>query len=260
MASVVIRLGAGYSSRWCLSREVAHHRLFTSLQRESMRVLITSAAARLPRELAASLAGSHDVQLTDRKQVEADLSFVQSDLGHDASTNELVTGVDAIVHSGAVDPEAGASEQLDYAMRCTYNLLWAAAEEKVRRFIYLGSLGILEKYTDNLVVTERWRPTPSTEVSALCYHLGEYVCREFAREGKVGVVCLRLGDLAWSSQPGTTSSSALYPDDAFEAVSQALTVDLSGWSTFHIQSPMPNARFLTAAAGETLGYTPARRD
>jgi hypothetical protein len=105
------------------------------------------------------------------------------------------------------------------------------------------------------------------DVPALCYHLGEYVCKEFAREGKVEVVVLRLGEITANGSP-PESSSALYVDDAIQAIEKALTADLSGWNIFHVQSAVPNARFLSGQplwkADEdppvSLGYTPRRRD
>ena len=101
----------------------------------------------------------------------------------------------------------------------------------------------------------------------LCYYLGELVCREFAREGNVNVVVLRLGEnTAEGETPGT---SALYTVDAVNAVEKALTAELSGWlDIFHIQSDVPNARFLTGqpwwsaddvSPSYSLGYAPQRR-
>ena len=233
-----------------------------------MRVLITSAASQLSEGIARSLSNRHEVSLTDIGPVSSDLKFVRSDLDHTSATNELVHGVNAIVHSGEIDPEASPSDQLDYQMRCTYNLLWAAAEEGVDRFIYLSSLSLMEGYDPDLAVTERWKTRPTTDLPVLCCHLGEFVCREFAREGKVHAVILRLGEIASgsSSEPGT---SALYMDDAVEAVEKALTAELSGrLDIFHIQSDVPNARFLTGqhwwsaddvSPSFSLGYEPRGR-
>ena len=225
-----------------------------------MKILVTTAASHLSQALAASLSGGHDVTLTDRGEVTTGLSFTRSELGHDEATNGLVRGMDAIIHSIEAEPGDGVSEQLDVAMRCTYNLLNAAAEEGVPRLIYLSSLRILDKYGEDMTVTETWRPIPTTDAAALCYHLGEYVCREFAREQKIEVVCLRLGELVSNAdQQGAASSSALYADDAAQAVERALTADVPNWSIFHIQSAGPNARYLTEAAEKTLGFAPAER-
>ena len=128
------------------------------------------------------------------------------------------------------------------------------------------------RYGEDYAVTERWRPAPDTEPPELAYHLGEHVCREFARERQIGVVCLRLGELAWDGEPPSTS--ALYPDDATHAVARALdwkadeaeilrfwngTFDHTGWDIFHIQSEVPNQRYLIAEARKRLGYSPRPR-
>ena len=225
-----------------------------------MRILITAAASRPSQELAGSLAKGHEVVLTDRSQVSTQHSFVRSDLGHDQSTHELVRGMDAIIHPGEVAAGDSVSDQLDYLMRCTYNLLWAASEEGVPRLIYLGTLRVMDRYDKDFVVTERWRPVPTTEVSVLRYHVGEYVCREFARENKIGCVSLRLGELVWDTdKAGDLPTSALYPNDMVQAVESALDADLQVWDVFHVQSAVPGARFLTTAAEESLGYRPVPR-
>ena len=233
-----------------------------------MKVLITSAGDNLARQIANSLGVDHDILLTDREDVSTRFPFVRSDLNHTQPTNDLVRGVDVIVHSGVVDPHASVSDQLDYQMRCTYNLLKAAWEEGVPRLVYLSSLRLMEGYDPSYAVTERWKPTPTLESAVLCYHLGEIVCREFARERKIEVTILRLGEITPASETNS-STSALYEDDAMEAIKLSLTADHSGWlDIFHIQSDVPDARFLTGqpwqsaddvAQSVSLGYAPRKR-
>ena len=230
-----------------------------------MNILITSASTRLARHLASELRADHDVRLTDRKDVPGAQNFTLCDLDHDEATNDLVRGVDVIVHSGEVDSALSVSDQLDDAMRCTYNLLWAASEERVPRLIYLNSLNVMGQYDETYAVTERWKPVPTTDASILGNHLGEFVCREFARESRIDIISLRLGELVWHD--GEASSSALYPDDAVQAVQKSLAAEVSdgyagsttNWNVFHIQSAVPNARFLTATAQQALGYEPSSR-
>ena len=234
-----------------------------------MRVLITNGGSLLSQELATALGDAHEVTLTAREEVHTSAKFVQSDLGHDEATNALVKGVDVMVHSGDTDQTASVSDRLDVAMRCTYNLLWAAVEERVPRVIFLSSLGLRDAYDEDLAVTERWRPVPPTDLALLSFHLGEYICREFARERRTSVLCLRLGRLIWdSSSGGDISSQALYSDDATQAVERAMSADTpSGtwttasrtWNVFHVQSSVPNARYLTRAAQDGLGYSPSQR-
>ena len=224
-----------------------------------MNILITGASAPLSRHLASALGGRHTITLTD---IDDAPGVVRCDLEHDDATSELVRGMDVIVHSGQTDGNADVSERLDTAMRRLYNLVWAAYEEGVPRVVFLSSLSVMGRYDEGLAVTEGWKPAPTTDADVLGFHLGEFICREFARERRIEVVCLRLGDLVWNAD-GQLSTPALYPDDALRAIESALTVDISEgyagsrsyWGLFHVQSVVTNQRFLIATAEARLGYT-----
>ena len=234
-----------------------------------MRVLITAAGLEIPARLATTLNSKHQIRLTDREEVETGLEFVSSDLGHDETTNELVHGMDAVIHWGQVDPRLSLPEQLDYQTRCTYNLIYAASNEGVARFVHLSTLSVMGKYDEDLEVTEKFRPLPTTEPDVLGAHLGEYVCREFTREGRIDVVCLRLGEISGNGE-AVVGTSALHFDDAANAVELALNWDYTreriptferppaatGWGLFHIQSLVPDARYSTNSAQQYLDYKP----
>ena len=224
-----------------------------------MNILITGASSPLSRRLASELGGRHMVTLTDIADVPG---AVRCDLDHDDATNDLVRGAGVIVHAGGSDGNADVSERLDTAMRRCYNLVQAAYEEGAPRVVFLSSLSVMGRYDERLAVTEGWKPAPTTDADVLGFHLGEFICREFAREHRIEVVCLRLGDLEWSDD-APLSTSALYPDDAVRAIESALTVDISEgyagsrsyWGLFHVQSAVPNQRFLTTTAESEIGYT-----
>jgi hypothetical protein len=73
-----------------------------------MRILLTSASLPLTQVLATALTGAHQVRLTDTKTVSTGRgTFVRSDLSHEPPTNDLVRGMDAIIHSGDGCAEAG---------------------------------------------------------------------------------------------------------------------------------------------------------
>ena len=237
-----------------------------------MKILITSAALDFPMELARSLSKEHEITLTDRNDISTDLTFVRNDLDEGSETDGLVRGMDAVIHCGQGDARAGTAEHLDYLTRCTYNLLYAASAAGVGQLIYLSSLEIMEKYATDLAVTEHWRPVPTTELEVLACHLGEFTCREFVRHGRITVVCLRLGDVIRTEEEAANVSAPLHLEDAIQAVKAALSWDASrerpcgdlqpaagdaGWGLFHIQSPVPEARFSTRSAREYLDYKPA---
>ncbi len=199
-----------------------------------MKILLTAAGAQRSAALADCLARAapeeregkgqspnktHEIRLTERVYVETEHEFAQCGLGHDRSTNLLVRGMDAIIH--AVDPVPGedVSTQIDTATRCTYNLLMAATEEGVPRIVLLSALELMADYPDHYRVDERWRPLPRTQPPTLSAHLAEQISREFAREGKLAVTILRLGDV-----PTETVAAAVHG---------ALT-NASAWSIAHI--------------------------
>ena len=184
-----------------------------------MKILITSGASERSAALADHLTREHEVRLTERAPVNSAHNFVQCALGHDRATNLLTSGMDVIIH--AVDPLAGedVSAQIDAATRCTYNLLLAAAEEDVPLVILLSTLELMADYPAAYRVSETWRPLPHTQPPTLSKHLAEQVCREFARERKLRVVVLRLGEASDAT--------------VFEAVDSALT-SVEDWAISHV--------------------------
>ncbi len=222
-----------------------------------MKLLLTTARNRLTEHLAQALATRHRVVLTDTLPVRSRHQFVSCDLNHDAETRLLVEGMDAIIWPGWTDPAEDASSRLDRQTRCLYNLLWAAWEAGVPRVVQLSSLAVMDQYPADLRVTERWLPWPAAEPPTLTYRLGEIVCREFAREGKLQVVCLRLGSVLWS--PEHSSSDGVTVQDAVAAVGRSLTADLPAYSVFHIQSNVSGQRYGTERAQRILGFESSRR-
>lgn len=186
-----------------------------------MHILLTSAASPLTQNLAEELAPAHTLRLTERQMLKSEYEFVLADLGHDASTNLLVRGMDALVHvdEALAGMETGA--QIDQSTRCVYNLLLAAAAEGVKRVVYLSSLALMAAY-DGYLYDSRWRPQPTTAPPTLTKFLGESTCKEFAREGKVAVTVLRLGHDA-------------PPERVAAAITDALAGDHPHWQIVHVE-------------------------
>ena len=223
-----------------------------------MNLLMTSAAAPIARSLAEILRGEHSLRLTERIPVAGITDFALSPLGPDLSTNLLVQGMDAIVHVAEPLPTDSDLPQIDYLTRCTYNLCLAAAAEGVKRLIYLSTLDLMTAYDPNYLVNERWKPKPPTHAPTLAKHLGEFTCREFAREHKLAVVVLRLGKVVRAEAVAGQPVDPLWVDeqDVAQAVNRALTAELPRWAVFHIGADSQQARFPVAAAKRGLNYAP----
>lgn len=212
-----------------------------------MNILITSGATPLAQALAKHLSGEHTVRLTDLVDVEVAGDFVICGLGHEGETEELVDGMDAIVHLAELPDTLYSDEaEVDFQTRLTYNLMFAAREKKVPHVIYASSLRVFETCDENWNVTETWAPRPTPEAKVMARYLGEFTCREFAREHSVRVTCLRLGDV------GGAGTDALAIDDAVTVIDKALASSGPMWRVLHVQSDVPDARFPTTEMKSVL--------
>lgn len=224
-----------------------------------MHLLITAAADPLARSLADQLAAIHSIRLTDRVPVSSPHEFALSPLGHDASTNLLVRGVDAIVHVASAPADLDAPGQIDWMTRCTYNLLMAATAEGVRRVVYLSSLDLMADHDANFRVDERWRPLPKPQPPSLTTYLGESICREFAREHKLDVAVLRLAqvtDQVTDADQRIPGAAWVDLRDVAQAVNLALSARIEQWAVYHIASTAAGPRFGIARAQNELGFSP----
>lgn len=228
-----------------------------------MNVLITSAGSKLARRLATAASETHTLRLTELEPVNTDFEFIQSELGHDESTDELVKGMDTIVHIAETPSELKAKSdqpdnyEIDYQTRCTYNLLMAASAEGVNHFIYASTLRLFEQHGEDWTVKENWRPKPSEDSYVLAKHLGEFTCREFARERKINVSCLRLGAIITDEEASDAEFNSMWLgiDDAVAAFQGAIDAP-SRWGIFHVQSEFPGSRFNIGKAKGHLKFEP----
>ena len=229
-----------------------------------MNILITAAGSELAVNVAEALGEEHTLRLTELHPVENSVgTFVQSELGHDESTDELVRGIDTIIHIAEVPPQCLAKADqpdnyaIDYQTRCTYNLLMAASAAGVKHVIYASTLCLFEQHGEDWTVTESWRPRPAVDSFVLSKHLGEFTCREFARERKLDVTCLRLGNLVTAETAATADFDSMWLEmsDAVAAFRAALNSS-APWRIFHIQSEFPGARFSVGKAKTHLEFNP----
>ena len=226
-------------------------------------MLITSGEHALAGILADHLSGSYEVLQTSRTAIESGHPFRQCELDHEEPTDQLVAGIDAIVHVAEPLADDDMHEQIDYLTRRTYNLLLAAANAGVRKVVYLSSLEMMTAYDSDFLVNETWRPRPGLKGRSLTKYLGEFTCREFARVGKLPVVTLRLGKVVPASEVSGDPTMAVAEEDAAQAVRLALEAHgeespstLAHWSVLHVSAGSPLARFDSNRAKRVLGYEP----
>ncbi len=109
------------------------------------------------------------------------------------------------------------------------------------RCIYASSLSLFARCANDWAINEQWRPRPATAPPVLANHLGEFVCREFSREGRIAIT--------WR--------------DAAQAIRLGLTVDLatlpSRCEVFNILADLPHQRYSCEKNKRLLGFTPQDR-
>lgn len=220
-----------------------------------MKVLVTSGASALARTVVQSLGVEHHVLLTERVAVAGEARLAVAALGSDYSTNLLARGMDVIVHCAEPLPQEDAISYLDVMTQHTYNLLWAAVQEGVRRVVYLSTLELMAGHDPQHVVTERWRTLPRPTMPLLGKHLGELVCREFAREHKLEVLVLRLGYVTDIGPETDLAAGSMWLDrrDLGAVLAAAVSVPCPMWAVLHVQSRYPGARFPVEDARQMLG-------
>jgi len=237
-----------------------------------MNVLITGAASRLGRAIAAELGADHRLRLLDSTSVPRDenADFIQADLIDSEAVWQAVRGMDAVIHTGEPPVELPTDELereqflLDYVTRGTHVLFSAAIEAGVKRFVYGSTLEIFRAYPDDVYISEMWKPRPKPEMRSMSRYLGELTCREFARDHPISVTVLRLGKLVLEEELEDQEPDLMWVDirDAAQAFSCALQRDTSAsmqwtgrWGLFHICAAILNAKYLIEPA-RGMGYAP----
>jgi nucleoside-diphosphate-sugar epimerase len=188
-------------------------------------VLVTSASTELAQTIAGDLRHDYHVRLTAQTNVQTAHEFLESPLNADELTAVAVRGADAVVYVAEPLPDVDDAEKIDHRTRCTYNLLRAAVDERVRGIVYLSSLRMMRGYEESFQIDEDWRPLATPASGGLSNYLGEFVCREFAREGRLDVIVLRLGEVVSAHGLAEEASNSAWvdPRDVAQAVSRALT-------------------------------------
>ena len=238
-----------------------------------MKILITGASSRLASAIAADLGKDHTLRLMDSVpvDVEGKHQFVHGTILNPDDAWRAVRGMEVLIHTNDPPsdlPTDGLKREqtmLDLATRGTHNLFTAAIEAGVKKFIYAGTLLSFTSYPDDVYISELWKPLPSPEITQMSKHLGELVCREFARDYMVTVTSLRLGELVLEEKVSGKAPNLIWLDlrDAAQAFRCALnrnrgnTVSWTDrWAIFHICADIPNPKFLIDSAAREIGYKP----
>ena len=125
------------------------------------------------------------------------LRYINSDIRNMDDMMQLIKGANIVFHLAAQSNVLGAVEDIDYSFSTnvtgTFNLLSAAKEAGVRRFIFTSSR---EVYGEALCLpVDENHPLQSKNAYGASKVAGETYCRGFAETGSFDVVVLRLANV-----------------------------------------------------------------
>jgi len=228
-------------------------------------ILITGAAGRLARRVVLGLVGQgYDVLGTDRILCkDSPSTFVQADLCDTSIVAELMSGVEAIIHMGAI-PGPGLDEYETFRnnVQSTFNILHSAAHHKIRRIVFSSSAFAMGFAHDPTAFVPRYLPLdeehPMTpfESYGLSKQIGECIGLLVARTTATSVASLRFTNVVTPEQqvefpwpaPSPKNPTTLVmwayadPRDIAEAHVQALEADLAGHEAFLLAQPSTRFR------------------
>jgi NAD+ dependent glucose-6-phosphate dehydrogenase len=226
------------------------------------RVLITGASGGIGRLLEERLQGDYELVTQGRtpKTAEQEKTMRRADLEDYAEVLPLMDGVDTVLHlAGAASPESEWDDVLSANIVGFRNVLEAARQAGVRRFVFASSnhaMGMYDRFGEWPVYSHQLpRPDSLYGVSKV---FGEALGRFYHDEFGIDFLALRVG---WStSDPLTTDEDVLHAmwlseDDTEQVFRCAIEADAT-YGIYYAVSDNPNRRWDITNTMLDLGYRP----
>ncbi len=228
-------------------------------------IVVTGAAGRLGRRVVQRLLErEYDVLGTDRVACRDSPSpFVQADLCDAEQVAGLLEGAEAAIHMGAIPgPRAEGYETFRNNVQSTFNVLWAAADQSMRRVVFSSSAFAMGWASDPRAFVPLYLPLDEAhpmmpfEPYGLSKQVGECIGEMVARSTTVSVVSLRFTNVVSPEKqaefplppptPEDPRTLVMWayadPRDVAEAHVLSLEADLSGHEAFLLAQPITRFR------------------
>jgi uronate dehydrogenase len=222
------------------------------------RLLITGAAGGLGKVLRKRLAPfAKTLRLSDVRSLgegAPNEELMQCDLGDAAAVDELLCGVDAVVHLGGISVEDAFAPILNANIVGIYNLYQAARKHDVKRIVYASSNHVIGFYkqTDKIDPDVPMRPDTMYGVSK---GFGELLSRFYYDRYGIETVCVRIGSCKEEPADRRMLATYLSYDDLTELMRCALLTPQVGHTIIYGVSDNRDAWWDNGKAAH-LGYRP----
>ena len=227
-----------------------------------MKILITGFFGGVGSRLSKYLDNYFELKVSDFVKPDEDISyeFILMDVNKPNEVREGVKGVEAIVHlaaAGCVNfNDVTYTDTIKVNVLGTLNLLQAAVENNIKKFIYISSIRVYclptEETTVEYFPIDEEHPLKDSHPYGLSKILAEDLCRGFAGRHNISIICLRPGTILNVTHKGVNykelttkqtienSKGLLYTHidtrDLGQAIKLALESSLSGFEVFNIVS------------------------
>ena len=233
------------------------------------KVLVAGAAGFTGRAIVEVLSPHCQLRLFDTRSIPDAPDAVQGDLADYEAVHQAMRGVDKVVNAMMAPGEAYETPEICFQSNVlgTANLLEAAREEGVRRFVHLSTTAIFSG-AENAYLDIDTAPLPRS-MYGLTKHLQEVLCQDYARAYGMASACLRIaggivcGRTGYSKegkplQKGTFSEGWVCRYDIAEVARLALLVDGLEFEFLYIGSaPELMERVNIQHTMDRLGWRPA---
>jgi uronate dehydrogenase len=226
-------------------------------------VLVTGASGRIGRTFAGSAPSDLRLVRADLRDEDPDHPhpFLELDVTRPTACRAACRGVDAVVHLAA-DPSPSAdfrSSVLPLNIVGTYNMVEAALEAGVPRFVFASSIQAVEGYPPDYQAREGDPPRPRNDYG-VGKAFGEALCAAAAGRGSTTFVAVRIGAYA-EERPGPTANlrqrmAWVSPRDTVQVLTLAATAPVDGYVVAHGVSDNAVKRLAVDATRRSLGYRP----
>lgn len=158
-----------------------------------MKVLLTGAAGFVGRPAVDIIGAEHEVTAFDLRPVERLDRAIQGDVRDYATVEAAMAGHDAVVNTiMAPGPTYGMDGPgFDINVRGLFNLLEAARQCRIKRFVHTSSGAVHTGYPDGTFLTHDLYPLKASGAYALSKLLQEELARNYHEQHGLSIACIR---------------------------------------------------------------------
>lgn len=227
-----------------------------------MNVLILGAGGPVAAAAIKALEPYHTLRLTDIKEMESEHETLIVDITEPAKVLEAASGMDAIINCTVIRDHI--IKSFDVNIRGAYNVMKAAVEHGIQRIVHTGPQMVMRGlYTDDFLITADPPQRPGTGLYGLTKYISLEICRIFAEEHDLQVICFLYCGFQDSPAEDAKPTGEMGPfivswEDTGQAFKLALDVERlpRNFEVFNILADLPHRKHTNIRAKTLLGFQP----